>query len=121
MSGVPLSFTASGDLSAKQYYFVKITGSRTVSLCGDGARADGILLNAPTDGHAAAVECNQGVEQLVAAGAQFSAGAELAPDATGRAVTALSGDEVAATAIGAASGAGSIVRCVTKFRGGLTG
>lgn len=118
MGGYPISLVAGADLSAKQYYFVKITGSRTVTLAGDGFRVDGILLNKPTSGKAAAVETNDGVEQFAVAGEQISAGTELASDASGKAVAALSGDEACAVAIEAASGDGSIFRVLTRFRGG---
>lgn len=121
MGGYPLSLTAGADLSAKQYYLVKITSRRTVTLCGDGYRVDGILLNKPTSGHAATVETNSGVEQFVIAGGSFSAGAELASDASGKAVTALSGDESFGVALEDASGDGSQVRVMTRFRSGLTG
>lgn len=48
--------TASADLSAKQYYFVKISGDNTVTVC--AAATDipvGVLQNAPDDGEAAEV------------------------------------------------------------------
>ena len=121
MGGYPLSLVAGADLSTKQYYLMKITGRRTVTVCGDGFRVDGILLNKPTSGHAAAVETNSGVECFVIAGASFSAGAELASDASGKAVTSLSGYESFGVALEDASGDGSIVRCMTRFRSGLTG
>lgn len=121
MSGFPESFVAGADLSEKQYHLVKITGRRTVTLCGDGFRVDGILLNKPTSGHAATVETNSGVECFVCAGASFSAGAELASNASGRAITSLSGDESCAVAMEDASGDGSIVRVLTRYRSGLTG
>lgn len=49
-------FTASADLSAKQYYAVKVSGAGTVTVC--AAVTDvpiGILQNAPTSGKAAEV------------------------------------------------------------------
>ena len=48
--------SASADLSAKQYYFVKMSGNRTVTVC--AAVTDipcGVLQNAPTSGQAAEV------------------------------------------------------------------
>lgn len=50
--------TASADLTAKQYYFVKISGDNTVTVC--AAVTDvpiGVLQNAPDDGEAAEVVC----------------------------------------------------------------
>ena len=52
-------FTASADLSAKQYYAVKISGAGTVTVC--AAVTDvpiGILQNAPASGEAAQVMVN---------------------------------------------------------------
>ena len=48
--------SASADLSAKQYYFVKLSGAHTVTVC-DGATdvPIGVLQNAPTSGQAAEV------------------------------------------------------------------
>lgn len=48
--------TASADLSAKQFYFVKMSGEKTVTVC--AATTDkpvGVLQNTPTSGQAATV------------------------------------------------------------------
>jgi hypothetical protein len=48
--------SASADLSAKQFYFVKMSGEKTVTVC--AATTDkpvGVLQNAPTSGQAATV------------------------------------------------------------------
>jgi len=50
---LPLSFAASGNLTAKQYYAVRLVGTRTVAL-GSGAML-GVLDNKPDHGHAAEV------------------------------------------------------------------
>lgn len=48
--------TASADLSAKQYYFVKISGANTVDVCSGATDIPcGILQNTPTSGAAANV------------------------------------------------------------------
>lgn len=48
--------TASADLSAKQYYFVKISGANTVDVCSGATDVPcGILQNTPTSGQAANV------------------------------------------------------------------
>lgn len=59
-----VGFTASADLSAKQYYAVKISGAGTVTVC--SAVTDvpvGILQNAPTSGLAAEV-CVVGITKV---------------------------------------------------------
>lgn len=51
--------TASADLSAKQYYFVKLSGDKTVTVCaGTTDKPIGILQNAPASGEAAVVACS---------------------------------------------------------------
>jgi hypothetical protein len=48
--------TASADLSTKQYYFVKMSGEKTVTVCaGATDKPIGVLQNAPTSGQAAEV------------------------------------------------------------------
>jgi hypothetical protein len=48
--------TASADLSTKQYYFVKMSGERTVTVCaGATDKPIGVLQNNPTSGQAAEV------------------------------------------------------------------
>lgn len=59
-----VTFTASADLSAKQYYFVKISGLNTVTVC--SAVTDvpiGVLQNTPTSGQAAEV-CIIGISKV---------------------------------------------------------
>lgn len=51
-----VGFTASADLSAKQYYFVKISGANTVTVCAAATDVPcGVLQNAPASGAAAEV------------------------------------------------------------------
>ena len=121
MPGIPTSGqVAVADYRTKQYHLMRI-GSTGAIICGDGQRVDGILLNKPNTGEAVTLETNDGVIEFVMAGASFTRGSELAANASGRAITALSGDEAFAIADEDASGDGSIVRVLTRFRGGLTG
>ncbi|MGA1628381.1 MAG: hypothetical protein ACO330_06150, partial [Aquiluna sp.] len=56
LPGQVATFTAAADLSAKQYYFVKITADNTVNVC--AAVTDipiGVLQIAPASGEAASV------------------------------------------------------------------
>ncbi|CAB4145721.1 hypothetical protein UFOVP1219_70 [uncultured Caudovirales phage] len=58
------TLTASADLSAKQYYFVKLASATTVAVC--SAVTDkpiGVLQNAPTSGQAAEV-CVFGISKI---------------------------------------------------------
>lgn len=50
--------TASADLSAKQFYFVKVSGNNTVTVCAAATdKPIGVLQNAPASGGAAEVLC----------------------------------------------------------------
>jgi hypothetical protein len=98
---------AAVDLSASQYYAVKITAARTVNLANAGGEPIyGILQNQPTPGEAADVGIF-GVMKA-AAGAAFAAGAQLQTDTTGRLITATGTNHRVATAIEAATAAGQI-------------
>lgn len=99
---------AGADLSTKQFYCVKVTGSRTVGLASAGGEAVyGILQNKPTLGQAADVGC-LGISKA-AAGNTFSAGALLMTDGTGRLITATSSNHVVAQALEASTAAGAVV------------
>jgi hypothetical protein len=92
------TFVAGADLSAKQYFFVK--GDSTagqVVVCGDGEAAIGVLLNDPTSGQAAAVAVSGKVR--VEAGDTVAAGARVASDASGNAISAATGDYVVGVAV----------------------
>ena len=76
--------TASADLSAKQYYFVKVSGNNTVTVC--AALTDvpiGVLQNAPASGAEAEVLC-VGVTKI-SADAALTAGNLIGPSADGQA------------------------------------
>lgn len=78
--------TASADLSGKQFYAVKITGSRVVGLT--AAAADltyGILQNKPSSGQACDVAIF-GITKAVA-GASITAGAKLMANSSGQIIT----------------------------------
>ena len=51
----PGIWTAGEDLSSKQYYFVKLSGSTVVACGGATDKPIGVLQNAPTSGQAAEV------------------------------------------------------------------
>lgn len=50
-----ITFTAAADLSAKQYYFVKMSAVDNVNLAGANEASVGILQNKPKSGEAAVV------------------------------------------------------------------
>jgi hypothetical protein len=86
-TGVPGQPGSASPSGGKQYTFVKVTGAHQVGLC--TAATDivaGILQNKPQQAGAAATVGIFGVSNVVASAA-ISAGALVAPTATGTAVT----------------------------------
>lgn len=95
---------ANADLSAGQYFLVKISnssGTGRVAFAGAGERAIGVLQNKPdAAGKAASVAVGQVVK--VSAGGSITAGNEVTPDSSGEAVVAGSGDIVFGVALNSA-------------------
>lgn len=114
---LPFSLPAAADLSAATnlYRLVTINNVGKIALSAAHARVVGVLQNQPKANEMANFD-GRGIEK-VQAGAAIVAGADLASDATGRAVTAVSGDEIFGTAVGAAAAAGVILQVVWQPRG----
>ena len=111
-----LTFEAAGDLSANQFYLVVVDGNGQVAVAGDGADAIGVLYDKPSaQGNAAQVRIGEVVQ--VAAGAAVSIGANVASDATGRAVTATTGEQIVGKALTAASAAGQLISVLWRPNG----
>lgn len=95
------TFTASADLSAKQFYAVSISGSRTVNLAAVNTGMRGILQNKPTSGQAAdiAIEgvCKALAGGTITAGNKLQVGAlsSLIVNSTGDATTVAVANESA--------------------------
>lgn len=107
-------FTAAADLSAKQYYFVKLASSTTVNVC--AAVTDkpiGILQNKPASGEQAIVRCF-GVSK-VSADATLAAGDVIGTAADGQAQPISLGSETTVHVCGQAIEAGSAGETLTAF------
>jgi len=63
-----ITLEAASDLSAKQYYLVKVDANGKVDLGGDNGNVIGVLQNKPTAGQAATV-CIGGVSKFVGSAA----------------------------------------------------
>lgn len=116
--------TANADLSAKQFYYVKLAGAGLVDVC--SAVTDipiGVLQNTPASGMPAEV-CALGETKIVTAAAT-AAGAEIGTSANGRAAAYVPGTDTTkritgqmVTATGAANGIGTaVVNCINPARG----
>lgn len=90
------SMLAAADLSAKQYYAVKVTASDTINLSGAGENAIGILQNKPTSGQTATVMVMG--ESMAIYGDTVTAGANLMVNASGKLVPATGTNAVIAVA-----------------------
>lgn len=117
-------FTASADLSAKQFHFVKISGAGTVTVCsGATDKPVGVLQNAPTSGQAAEI-CWHGITK-VSSDAALSRGDLIGTSADGQADAKTPGTDTTEyicgqvlVASGAAAGiAVAMISCANLNRG----
>lgn len=121
-SAIKVTMEAAADLSAKQYYFVKVSAANKVNIC--SAVTDnplGVLLNKPGSGEAAEVLV-AGIGNVIAAAATASNGTiQLGTDANGKAEakTVVGTGRVVAQPLTAASGANEIItvaiNCLNPF------
>lgn len=110
------TYIAGADLSAKQWTFViQNTTDRTVVSAGNGAAADGVLINDPESGAAATVVTHGRVMVEVGTGG-LTAGDNVGVDANGEAVEAATGDIVVGRALETA--AAGTRTTIDFFRGG---
>lgn len=99
---------AGADLTASQHLFVVVNASGKAAVAGAGVAIDGVLQNKPDTDQAATVWGCGSVSKVVA-GAAVAAGALVAPNASGQAITAVSGNYIAGRALNAATGAGQLI------------
>ena len=107
-------FTASADLSAKQYHFVKMSGNNTVTVC--AAITDvpiGVLQNNPASGGAAEV-CLFGISKVVADGT-LAAGNVIGTSLDGQADAITAGSDTTVYTMGIALAAASAGETVEAF------
>ena len=114
LPGQVATFTAAADLSAKQYYFVKITADNTVNVC--AAVTDipiGVLQNAPASGEAASVML-YGISK-VSANEAIAVASNIGTGDDGQADVVAAGTDTTVRLVGqaleAASAAGEIISC----------
>lgn len=111
IDSTPVSVTAAADLSAKTWYFGKLT-SGGLNVCSTlGEHSDGIIGGGTKATMAAGDACDLYVDKIVkvVASAAIAKGDELTPAATGKAVTAATGNVVRAKALEAADAADAII------------
>src|SRR5262245_25714320 len=84
--GTDISLPAGADLSAKQFFFVKVNSSGQVVLTGAGETAIGILQNNPASGLMATVRILG--KSLAKSGGSITAGNLVTSNASGKAAAA---------------------------------
>lgn len=115
--------SASADLSAKKFYFVKVSGALTVTVC--AAATDipcGVLQNNPTSGQAASVMAIG--QSKVSSDAALTAGALIGTSADGQADAKVAGTDTTEYVVGqvletsgAAGGlVSAIINCASPHR-----
>jgi hypothetical protein len=105
---------AAADFSTKQYVAVVVNSSNQFAIAGAGAGV-AVLIDNVAAGQAATAQ-HTGIARWVA-GAAVAAGAYVSADASGRAVTAASGNFRTGLAMEPASGAGQVIQ-VLLIHGG---
>jgi hypothetical protein len=114
------SAEADSDLSAKQYYIVKVSAANKVDVCNSAALAIGVLQNAPGDTHAAEV-LSIGRSKVVSdgSGTAIAAGDKVMSDGNGKAVKATGQSVSIGTAMGASSADGTVIEILMTGIGPL--
>lgn len=114
LSIADMAMQAGADLSAKQYYLVKMdTDEGDVVLAGANAKVLGVLQNAPASGYAAQVRTARGVSSKVVAGEEIAAGDLIQSDANGKAITATgAAQHICGVAVTGASADGEIFEMI---------
>ena len=107
--GFAFSLEASADLSAAQHHCVDVdSNGRVAVVTGSGDDVAAILQNDPDALGNAAALMKTGISKVVA-GAAVAAGALVMSNASGRAITATSGQVVFGRALEAAGGDGEVI------------
>jgi hypothetical protein len=108
------TYVAGSDLTAKQFFFVTLAADGAIDSSGNGAAADGVLLNDPNTGEAASVVVFGRV--TVECGTTVTAGQLIASDAAGNCVPAASTDIILGKALEA--GVDGQIITIDFFKGG---
>lgn len=112
-----LGIEAGADLTAKQFYFVKIDSNGQLDLAGDAADAIGVLQDAPADNDPGLVGV-LGISKVICGGV-IAKGGEIGIDTNGKAVAAASGDAVMGYALDTGA-ANRIIRMALVKKAGVT-
>ena len=113
-----IGLPASADLSASQFCFVVVNASGQLALPAAGGDAEGILQDKPNGAGVVGEVGILGVSKLVVGAAGVTGGDLLASDASGKAVTAVTGNKILGRAL-ATGAAGVIIPALIQQKGKL--
>ena len=122
-NSLKITLPAGADLSAKQYYFVKVNSSGNAVLCAAATDAPiGVLQNAPISGAEASIVVVGGTKLV--AGAAIAAGVKIGTASTGKADAKVAGTDTTEYTVGQvllASGADldvltAVINCASPNR-----
>ena len=120
---IKITLPAAADLSAKQYYFVKIDSSGNAALCAAATdKPIGVLQNTPTSGQSAEVLVSGGTK--IVASASIDEGVLIGTASTGKADAKVPGTDTTEYVVGSvilASGADgdlltAVINCASPHR-----
>lgn len=114
-----ITLKAGADLSAKQYFFVKIDTDGDVILAGNGENAIGVLQNAPAEGEAANIAVAGVSKVIIGDTTSLDSGSVISSDANGKATLGVSTDFALAILIEDTTANDDVVSCLIQKTGAI--
>jgi hypothetical protein len=114
-----ITLKAGADLSAKQYFFVKIDANGDVVLAGNGENAIGVLQNAPASGEAANIAVAGVSKVIIGDTTSLDSGVVISSDANGKATLGVSTDFALAILIEDTTANDDVVSCLIQKTGAI--
>jgi hypothetical protein len=114
-----ITLKAGADLSAKQYFFVKIDANGDAVLAGNGQNAIGILQNAPASGEAANIAVAGVSKVIIGDTTSLDSGVVISSDANGKATLGVSTDFALAILIEDTTANDDVVSCLIQKTGAI--
>ena len=114
-----ITLKAGADLSAKQYFFVKIDANGDAVLAGNGENAIGVLQNAPASGEAANIAVAGVSKVIIGDTTSLDSGVVISSDADGKATIGVSTDFALAILIEDTTANDDVVSCLIQKTGAI--
>ena len=114
-----ITLKAGADLSAKQYFFVKIDANGDAVLAGNGENAIGVLQNAPASGEAANIAVAGVSKVIIGDTTSLDSVVVISSDANGKATLGVSTDFALAILIEDTTANDDVVSCLIQKTGAI--